>query len=131
MADRYQGRTFPGGNDFDRDDAARASGKAESDPLAELARLIGQTDPFGTAPIQRANLPLQPHARAVDPSPSYDSHDNYESYDEAPAEPEEPQPPGPPAWLQHAARHEPTVEPQDDYPSAVHPSHRYAAAHPP
>ena len=32
--------------------AARRAAAAESDPLAELARLIGQTDPFADAPGQ-------------------------------------------------------------------------------
>ena len=36
--------------------------RAESDPLAELARLIGQTDPF--ANMGRANQPVQPRGRA-------------------------------------------------------------------
>jgi len=46
MADRYQDRPFPS--------AEQARG--ESDPLAELARLIGQNDPSGAAakPAPRA-----------------------------------------------------------------------------
>jgi SPOR domain len=41
-------------------------------------------------------------------------------------------PPGPPSWLQRTVRQEaPPPPPQDDYPSSVHPLHRYAAAHPP
>ena len=46
MADRYQGRPFPADDDYDRGADPHASARAESDPLAELARLIGQTDPF-------------------------------------------------------------------------------------
>ena len=46
MADRYQDRPFPAA-DYDRGDPQARPG--ESDPLAELARLIGQTDPFGAA----------------------------------------------------------------------------------
>ena len=37
------------------------SARDESDPLAELARLIGQTDPFGT--MGRANQQVPPRAR--------------------------------------------------------------------
>lgn len=123
MAERYQNRHFPAGNDYDRDGGSNASARPEGDPLAELARLIGQTDPF--AGMGRANLPLQPHARPVDRSPSYDSYD-------APAEPDEEPAPAPPSWIQRAVRQEaPPPPPQDDYPSAVHPLHRYAAAHPP
>ena len=57
MADRYQDRPFPADDHHDRDDEQRASAKAESDPLAELARLIGQTDPFS---MGRANQQVQP-----------------------------------------------------------------------
>ncbi|HZE54255.1 MAG TPA: SPOR domain-containing protein, partial [Bradyrhizobium sp.] len=58
MADRYQDRPFPAEDDFGG--GAHASAKGDGDPLAELARLIGQTDPFGT--IRRANLQVQPRA---------------------------------------------------------------------
>ncbi len=114
---------------------SRASGHAESDPLAELARLIGQTDPFGAKSMSRANLPVQPQARPADPRSTqggYEDtyHDGY--YEDS--EPEEPPPPAPPSWMQRAATRQdvsPPPSPQDDYPSAVHPLHRYAAAHPP
>ncbi|MGY3291551.1 hypothetical protein ACVWWP_004618 [Bradyrhizobium sp. LM3.6] len=44
MAERYQDRPFPS-DDYGR--GGDQHGRAESgDPLAELARLIGQTDPF-------------------------------------------------------------------------------------
>ena len=42
MANRYQDRPA----DDDDGDAMHALPKSDSDPLAELARLIGQTDPF-------------------------------------------------------------------------------------
>jgi cell division protein FtsN len=138
MAERYQDRHFPSGDDYDRAGGPNASAKPEGDPLAELARLIGQTDPFGT--IGRANLPLQPHAKPVARNASYDSYeadnyraDNYEadSY-EAPAEPDDAPPPSPPSWIQRAVRQEAPPPPlQDDYPSSVHPLHRYATEHPP
>ncbi|MGB7224829.1 MAG: SPOR domain-containing protein, partial [Bradyrhizobium sp.] len=99
MADRYQNRSFPAGGDHDRDTGSRTSANAESDPLAELARLIGQTDPFGSRPISRANLQVQPQARPLDREPSYDN------YAEDP-EPEEEPPPGPPSWMQRAVRQE-------------------------
>ena len=125
MAQRYQDRSFPAGNDYDRDDGSHGSAKAESDPLAELARLIGQTDPFGT--MGRANLPLQPHARPQS-RPAY--QDDYE----LPPQAEEEPPPAPPAWMQRATRQEaplpPQTRPQQDYPGAVHPLHRYPANHP-
>ncbi len=73
MADRYQDRPFPADDDYDRSDGTRASANGESDPLAELARLIGQTDPFAT--MGRANLQVQPRARVQD---QYEQRDPYE-----------------------------------------------------
>ena len=131
MADRYQDRAYSAGGDYDRDGRARASDDAESDPLAELARLIGQTDPFSSRQMSRANLPMPPQARPADPEPSYDNYEDPEPYEAAP--------PAPPSWMQRSAvRQEvPPLPPQDDYPShddypsEVHPLHRYAAVQPP
>ena len=113
MADRYQDRPIPGDDDDDRGGDQHASGRGESDPLAELARLIGQTDPFGT--MGRANAQVPPRAR-----------DQYQR----PAEPEDVAPPaGPPSWMQRANRQvAPQQDFQQDYPSAVHPLQRHAAA---
>lgn len=133
MADRYQDRPFHP-DDFGRGGDQHGAGKAESDPLAELARLIGQTDPFGTQ--GRANVrPARPAA----PEPYQPPAESYpqESYEPADAEPYEeppPPPPGPPAWMRRA-----NVQPQPASPqrpeyapavSAVHPLHRYAAPQP-
>jgi hypothetical protein len=111
MADRYQDRPFPADDDHDRGDQ-HESARGDSDPLAELARLIGQTDPFGT--MGRANQRVQPRPSA---------RDQYQ--DPAAAEDDGP-PAGPPPWMQRAARQE---SPQQDYPSAVHPLQRYATPH--
>jgi len=111
MADRYQDRPFAGDDDFDRRDQHASAGD-ESDPLAELARLIGQTDPFGT--MGRANQPVLPRANAR------------EQYQPPAAADDDGPPAGPPPWMQRAARQE---VPEQDYPSAVHPLQRYAAAH--
>ena len=125
MADRYQDRPFRAESDYDRGDDPRASAKAESDPLAELARLIGQTDPFGT--MGRANAQVPPRTTA---------HDPYQlpaepPYQRPPAEPDIAPPAGPPPWLQRANRQEvPQQEPPPDHPSSVHPLQRYAAARP-
>ena len=62
MADRYQDKPFSADDDYDRGDQ-RAPAKGDSDPLAELARLIGQTDPFSS--FGRANQPMPP--RETDP----------------------------------------------------------------
>ncbi|NEV01628.1 SPOR domain-containing protein [Bradyrhizobium uaiense] len=122
MADRYQDRNF----------SADTASRAESDPLAELARLIGQTDPFGSAnkPPPR---PLQSRANA--------RPQQYEPEAEADNTP----PAGPPPWMQRArqetvvpppvqpppVQHTEYEEPEQDYqPSPVHPLHRYAAQQP-
>jgi SPOR domain len=109
MADRYKDRPFPA-DDYDRG-GDHASSWGESDPLAELARLIGQTDPFGS--MGRANQQVPPRTSGRAP---------YQ--DPEPVEDEGP-PAGPPPWMQRAARQE--IPQQEDYPSAVHPLHRYAA----
>jgi hypothetical protein len=121
MADRYQDRPFPADDDNDRGDQ-RAPAKGESDPLAELARLIGQTDPFAmgrTTPLSRANHPIQPQSQRNQYQP--------------PAEDDEP-PPAPPPWMQRTVSRPEEVPPEDfsdaeEYPSSVHPLRRYAAQH--
>jgi hypothetical protein len=107
MADRYQDRPFPADDGYDRGDGQHAPAKAESDPLAELARLIGQTDPFA---MGRANQTIAPRSAARD------QYQPPQPVDDAPAA-------GPPPWMQRAARQE--VPPQE-YPGAVHPLHRYS-----
>jgi hypothetical protein len=111
MADRYQDRPFPAEDEHDRG-GDHASARGEGDPLAELARLIGQTDPFGS--MGRANQQVPPRTSASDP---------YQH--PAAADDDEGLPAGPPPWMQRAAKQE--APQQDDYPSAVHPLHRYAA----
>jgi hypothetical protein len=122
MADRYQGRPFPADDD-DRGDQHDSGG---SDPLAELARLIGQTDPFGgtgrsslapaAPPIPRAPQHQEPRYE----QPQYDEPEYEESAEDV-------QPPGPPAWMQRAnarAVPPPQAPAQEEYPSAVHPLRR-------
>ncbi|MBR0758164.1 SPOR domain-containing protein [Bradyrhizobium jicamae] len=129
MADRYQDRHFPAPDEYDRGAYANPPEK-ESDPLAELARLIGQNDPFGGA--NKTPHPLQSRANARPPQA-------YQAEDEAAAPVA-----GPPPWMQRARQetappvlpqqqYEPQQyeEPEPDYqPSAVHPLHRYAAQQP-
>jgi len=84
MADRYQDRPFPSGG-FGRG----ADPGVDADPLAELARLIGQTD----AQSGRGAPQVAPRAPAArQPMP--------------PIEPEGSVPPGPPSWMQRANRQE-------------------------
>ena len=95
MADRYQNRHFPADDHGQGSDQHRP-GPGESDPLAELARLIGQTDPFGN------------QSRINKPPPAPPGAAPRERFRQAPHEPEPPQleeePPsaGPPPWMQRA-----------------------------
>jgi hypothetical protein len=142
MADRYQDRPFPA-DGFDRGGDQHGVGRGESDPLAELARLIGQTDPFGA--LGRANPPPPPVPRNPPqqyqspqyqpPTPQYDEETEVEE-----TEVEEERPTGPPPWMQRANQREihregprealrqPDFAPEPAHP--VHPLHRYAAAPP-
>ena len=133
MADRYQDRPFPADDGYDHGDDRHSPARTESDPLAELARLIGQTDPFANS--GRGNQPMAPRSAPSDPVPPA-ADDDYD--DERPA--------GPPSWMQRAARppapapsypdHLEQQDPDQDfsdhdvpdqgYPSAEHPLRRYA-----
>ncbi|MGA7996328.1 MAG: SPOR domain-containing protein [Bradyrhizobium sp.] len=133
MADRYRDRPFPADNDYDRGGDPEASARGESDPLAELARLIGQTDPFGST--GRANQQVPPRTSARDSYQQRAAEPVYQRPAEPPyqrpAEPDVGPPAGPPPWMQRANRQElPQQEPPPDYPSSVHPLQRYAAARP-
>ena len=135
MADRYQDRPFPADDGYDHGDNGHSPARTESDPLAELARLIGQADPFANS--DRSNQSLPPRSAPRDPEPPA-------AYDE--------RPPGPPSWMQRATRpqapapsyqdHSEQEDPNQDfsdqefsdhdvsgrgYPSAEHPLRRYAA----
>lgn len=120
MADRYQNRPFSS-DDYGR--GGDQHGKAENDPLAELARLIGQTDPFaaqGRPGAQPAAAPAQAYQ-----DDDYSPDDFQQDYADQAAAPQ----PGPPSWMRRAnVQPQPTPEP--DYPVAVnpvHPLHRYSA----
>ena len=112
MADRYQDRPFPADDGYDHGDDQRAPARAESDPLAELARLIGQTDPF--ANIGRANQQVPPRSAP---------RDQYQP----PAPIDEDPPAGPPPWMQRVARQERQEAPAESYPSDSHESEPYLA----
>jgi hypothetical protein len=129
MADRYQDRPFPADDDYDRE-GHQSSSKSDSDPLAELARLIGQTDPFASIG-GRANQPAPPREA---------SRDRYHEPETEPALEADDAPAGPPPWMQRAAAQIPSRGDdswQDDdsapqgLPSSLHPVQRYAASHAP
>jgi len=130
MADRYQDRPFPAHDDYGRG-ADQHGHKADSDPLAELARLIGQTDPFA---MGRANA--KPQAAPRHEAPQYQPQQQYqpEQYEPEQYEPEPEPPAGPPPWMQRANARAQQPGPQQQYddeadyqPAPVHPLHRYGA----
>jgi len=131
MADRYQERRFAAHERDRGDDPRDAAG--EGDPLAELARLIGQTDPSGA--MGRANQQVLPRTSARDEydiPPRTSVRDDYQSSLESDLESDLGSPAGPPPWLQRANRQERSVQDSqpEDYPSSVHPLQRYARAMP-
>ncbi len=126
MADRYQDRPFPAHDDYGRGSDQHGQSKGESDPLAELARLIGQTDPFA---MGRANPKAAP--RSEQRSQHQPQYETQQYQPEPEPEPEVELPPGPLPWMRRANVQ---PQPQQDYddepeyqPSPVHPLQRYAA----
>lgn len=108
MANRYQNRPFPADDEYGREAQSRTKG--EGDPLAELARLIGQTDPFAGNSRSAPQTPRQAE-------PAYQDESDYE---------QEPVQPGPPPWMQRVA----TPEPQQHEFENLHPVQRYGVQHP-
>ena len=109
MANRYQDRSFH--TDADHDRGANPYVRGESEPLAELAQLIGQTDPFGDP--AKPVLPLQ--SRAI-VRPQY-------------ALAEESNPPAGSSLRRQRARQEAPLQQEyeePEQPSPVHPLQRYA-----
>lgn len=115
MADRYQNRQYPA-DDYGRGGDQHGPARTEEDPLAELARLIGQTDPF--SPLGRTNAKAPPQSAPEPYEPAV------ENDDEPPAPP-----PGPPSWMRRAnVQAQPSMPPRQEFPRQappVHPLHRY------
>ncbi|MBN9039979.1 MAG: hypothetical protein BGP05_21265 [Rhizobiales bacterium 62-47] len=121
MADRYQSRAYSAANHADRNHTMAP--QSEGDPLAELARLIGQTDPL--ADYDRApQPPAEPKRERVHFRPSAPPPEDIVDEPELP----ESNPAGPPPWMltratpQRATAQQPV---QDD----LHPVRRYATSH--
>ncbi|MFT4119829.1 SPOR domain-containing protein [Bradyrhizobium sp.] len=125
MADRYHDRPFPS-DDYGR--GGDQHGRAENDPLAELARLIGQTDPFAAQGSAGKRPPAAPAPAQSYAEDSY-QHDDYQQDYAEPASP--PSQPGP-SWMRRAnVQPQPAPAPEPDYPvsvNPVHPLHRYTPA---
>jgi hypothetical protein len=93
--------------------------------LAELARLIGQTDPFAAQGRQGARPAATPAPTQTYQDDDYAQDDYQQDYAEQAAPPQ----PGPPSWMRRA-NVQPQPAPEPDYPVAVnpvHPLHRYSA----
>ncbi len=154
MADRYQDRRYGAAGQARGRDQYEPD-RAESDPLAELARLIGQTDPFSAAPasaqVPPRVVPRQEARQAYqqpEPYPYHQDHaQNYaEEYSEeyqqdhpGDVEPDETlAQPSPPSWIQRANLRRETIarqlppEPRAHgesrgYVDPIHPLHRHSA----
>ena len=123
MANQYRDRPFPADDDYSRDQSSMASHKVESDPLAELARLIGQADPLSNFGRDGQQQRHQQH------------HDQYDAPEPAV---EEEVPPPRPSWMQNLAasrpapqetayRQEPAYRDEEPYaPQQDHYDPRYA-----
>ncbi|NUS19140.1 MAG: SPOR domain-containing protein [Mesorhizobium sp.] len=127
MAERYQDRPFPS-DDYGR--GGDQHGRPESDPLAELARLIGQTDPFAAQSRPGARPPSAPAQSYQDDDYRQEDY-RQDDYQQDYVEPAPPTPPGPPSWMRRAnVQPQPAPAPEPDYPvsvNPVHPLHRYSA----
>src|SRR3954465_15473350 len=119
MAERYQDRPFPS------DDYRGGDQHGSGDPLAELARLIGQTDPFAAQGRPGAHPPAAPA-----PARSYQDDDYRQDDDQQDYAEQAPPPPGPPSWMRRANVQPQTAPAEPAYPASVnpvHPLHLYSA----
>ncbi|WP_022721189.1 SPOR domain-containing protein [Rhodopseudomonas sp. B29] len=115
MTDRTYERAYRA--DDDGRTSPQGAPRSDSDPLAELARLIGQTDPFGTSaprqapPQTPAPYPAATHSRATDFRMSRPVPPVPDDVEEAP--------PSQPSWLQRrreAPRDNAPIEPDFSRP---------------
>jgi hypothetical protein len=122
MADRYRDRPFPADDDYGRDHSRMApQPQGESDPLAELARLIGQADPLSSFGRETQTHPARHVQRDQVQHDHYAEPEAYapDSYAPEPYadEPEEP-PASRPSWIQNLTAGRQSREPsyrEDDH----------------
>lgn len=132
MSDRYRDRQFPSDSN-PRRGYDNSPAQDESDPLAELARLIGQADPFSNfgrdhqqgASQRQAAEPTVDHGRYQGGYQNQDGYQDHGRYDDGgydyalpqaePAPYAEDLNPGPPSWMRHAAPVQPEPRYADDY----------------
>ena len=98
-----------------------AAGQPGSDPLAELARLIGQNDPFG-----EAGRDSRPPAQQ---QPSYGSHPHHAEHAPQPAWPNAPAPVPQPTYDPFAPPAQQTTE--QHYAGQPYPNQQYGGPHGP
>jgi len=102
--------------DFSADNSSNASHDSANDPLAELARLIGQSDPFTDLSKHSPRKPLTA-IRNDRPAPEWLARPAPPEHDEYDAEPASHQPYGQPDH--RAAQHEPHAPARYDAESAA------------
>jgi hypothetical protein len=127
MADRYQDRNFMA-DDLDRGSVQRGPARSDSDPLAELARLIGQNDPFAGAGRAGPKVQVPPRVAPAAPEPMLRAPEPLQTDPLATA--------GAPPWMQRGAgrpveaprQPPPVAAPAQDFQEPVHPLHRYGGA---
>jgi hypothetical protein len=99
MADRYRDRPFPADEDYGRELSNAVQPQGKSDPLAELARLIGQFEP-----LPDASRPAHPLRR-----------ENHIAYEAAPDDEEPSEPPARPSWLHSLGARQAPPPPREDH----------------
>ena len=83
MVDDHTQRPYRSNEPTARGEPAKASGSG-SDPLAELARLIGQNNPFADRNAARRMAPLRPQDRSQGPPHDWDAQPAGAGYSNAP-----------------------------------------------
>jgi len=116
-------------DDLDRGMAPRGPARADSDPLAELARLIGQNDPFAGTGRAGPKVQVPPRAAPMMAPEPVRAPTELPANDPLAAA-------GPPPWMQQQrggrpeAPRQPQPAPEQNFQEPVHPVHRYGAGQP-
>lgn len=124
MANQYRDRPFPADDDYARDSSrAGEQPRGESDPLAELARLIGQADPYSNFGHDQHAQPRhvqreQVHDQYAEPEPYAPESYAPEPYAPEPYAEEEEAPVRRPSWVQNltAGRQSRETSFREDFP---------------
>jgi len=120
MADRYQNRPFPSADRGRGADQQRPG--SESDPLAELARLIGQADPFASSGQAAAAPPEPPEPARAAPDRRNPPMDYASSSQDSAS--------GQLNWMRRANVQAQPIQPQQDFSNVVSPPPRHQFVEP-